>query len=46
MINDDKKAVAKLKGGKADSICTVSADFFKAGDKDMIHGLHAVLTAE
>ena len=42
-IGDVKKAVAKLRSGKAAGICNISAELPKAGGEAMIRGLHAVL---
>ena len=44
-IGEVKEAVAKLTDGKAADICNISTELLKAGDKVMIRGLHAVLTA-
>ena len=44
-IDKVKKAVAKLRDGKAAGICNISAELLKAGGEAMIRGLHAVLTA-
>merc|ERR1712035_263168 len=44
-LDEVREAVAKLRGGKAPGICTISAELLKAGGEAMIHGLHAVLTA-
>ena len=44
-IDDVKESVAKLRGGKAVGICTISAELLKAEGEAMIRGLHAVLTA-
>ena len=40
-----RKAVSKLKCGKAAGICNISGELLKAGGETMIHGLHAVLSA-
>ena len=40
-----RKAVGKLKCGKAAGICNISVEMLKAGGEAMIHGLHAVLSA-
>ena len=42
--DDVNDAVAKLEGGKAGSICNISAKLHKARCKTMICRLHAVLT--
>ena len=40
-IGDLKEAVSKLRGGKAASICNISAELLKAWGEAMIFGLHA-----
>ena len=39
------EVMCKLRGGKAASICNISAELLKAGGEAMIRGLHAILTA-
>ena len=43
-FDEEKEAVAGLRGGKAVGICTISVELLKAGGKVMICGLHALLT--
>ena len=43
-IEDVKRPVAKLRGGKAAGVCNISAELLKAGGEAMICGLHAILT--
>lgn len=40
-----REAVAKLRCGKAPSICNINPELIKAGGEDIIHELHTVLTA-
>ena len=44
-LNEVKKAVDRLRGGKAPGVCNISAELLKAEGEAMIRGLHAVLTA-
>ena len=44
-IDEVRRAVARLKGGKAAGVCGIAAELLKAGGEAMIHGLHAVLSA-
>ncbi len=44
-LDEVRKAVADLKGGKVPGGCNISVELLKAGGEAMIHGLHAVLTA-
>ena len=44
-FDEVKKAVGRLRGGKAAGVCNISAELLKAGGDAAIRGLHAVLTA-
>ena len=44
-IDDFKETVAKLRGGKAACICTISMELHRAGSEAIISEMYAVLTA-
>ncbi|MEL6802745.1 MAG: reverse transcriptase domain-containing protein, partial [Bacteroidota bacterium] len=44
-LDEVREAVARLRGGKAAGVCSISAELLKAGGEAVTRGLHAVLTA-
>ena len=42
-LDEVKKAVARLKSGRAAGVCDIPAELVKAGGEAMIRGLHAVI---
>ena len=44
-LEETRRAVDRLKGGKAVGVCGIAGEMLKAGGPDIISGLHSVLVA-